>query len=479
MEKYSDIYTRLRELCAESGIIRPGDCVVVAFSGGLDSTVLLDLLRRWESDGGNLRLVACHYNHKLRAEADAEQGHVESECERMSVPCVVGGGDVAGEAERRGVSEHVAGREMRYDFLLAAAADFFSGTRDCNRVVVATAHHRDDQVETVLMRLLAGAGVEGMTGIRRTEIWKGHSSHPIVRPLLDFSREEIEDYCRRRGLKHVEDASNRDVHYPRNRLRHEIIPLLRSGFGDSAVSGVVRTAELSRLTADLLCEEVDKAVIKTATDRRDGEIVLDYSRFSSYLTILRLNILKRAVQMLAGHGLGIAFERYRTADRYFSTGGTGIVELASGVRMTRWREKLYVYSSLESDWKRPLGPDETVEIPGFGQLEARLQTREASVLPPPKGTQYCDYDKIGSGSCLVRPAGRGDRMIPCGMSGRRKVSDILREAGIPPHRRRYPVVVSRDRIAAVPPFRVAEQFKLGDATRRVLALRFIERKNQG
>ncbi len=478
MKEVNDIYFRFREHCAGSGIICQDDQIIVAYSGGPDSTVLFDLLWRWKNDGGRFNLIAGHYNHKLRPEADAEQRHVETECEKKSIRCVVGNGDVAGEARRRGVSLHVAAREMRYDFLVETALEHLSGINDGSRVTIATGHHRDDQAETVLMRLLNGSGIEGIAGIRRLEVWKGHNDAPIIRPLLDFSRDEIEAYCHKYSLNYVIDESNRDLTYPRNRLRHEIIPLLKSRFGDNVVSGIVRSAGLSRLTADFLSEAVNEAAIKTVTDRNDSEIVLDYGCFSSYLVVLRLKILQQAVQMLAKTDTRITFERFRAVDEYLSTGRTGIVEFGNGIRAVLWKGRIYIYSSFESDWKRLLYPDQTVEIPGFGHIEAILKSREDCPLPPPNGAQYCDYSRIGPGPYTVRPAKKGDRIIPYGMTGRRKISDILREAGLPPHRRAYPVIVSGNQITAVPPLRMAEPFKLTAATQQVVVFRIRREKSK-
>jgi len=471
MKKVNDVYIRFREHCAKNGIVRPDDLIIVAYSGGPDSTVLLDLLWRWRNDGGRFKLIAGHYNHKLRPEADAEQRHVEIECEKKSIQCVVGCGDVAGEAKRCGVSLHVAAREMRYDFLVETALKYFSSTSGIGRVTIVTGHHLDDQTETVLMRLLNGSGIEGIAGIRRMEVWKDHGDTPIIRPLLDFNRDEIEAYCNLCNLNYVIDESNQDLTYPRNRLRYEIIPLLKSRFGDNVVSGIVRSAELSRLTVDFLSEAVEEAAIKTVTDRSDSEIVLDYGCFSSYLIMLRLKILQRSVRMLTKTDPRITFERFRAVDEYLSSGRTGIVEFGNGIRAAVWKGRIYIYSSFESDWKRLLYPDQTVEIPGFGHIEAILKLREDCPLPPPNGAQYCDYSKIGPGPYTVRLSRKGDRITPYGMTGRRKVSDILREAEVPPHRRAYPVIVSGNQIAAVPPLRMAEPFKVTAATQQVVVFR--------
>ncbi len=471
-----DLYREFVKSCLENDLIRRDDCVVIALSGGADSTVLLDLLNRWREDEGFIRLAVSHYNHKLRPEADSEEKHVVELCRRMKIPCIVDSGDVRGEARRRGESLHVAATAMRYDFLISSAGRHFPEVGDNCRRLVVTGHHRDDNVETILMRLFNGSGMEGLAGIKRLEIWKKRSELLIVHPLLDFSRSEIETYASHRNLQFVTDKSNFDPAYPRNLIRHEIIPVLRAKFGDKVVERITRSGELLRMSAEFTASAVEEAFAKTIIGSCEDEIILDYDTFSSYLVMLRLNIIRRAAWKLSGRETRISFERYRAADRYLSEGKTGTIELGSDIRVLRWGRKIFIYSSFhEPDWEHKLSPDETVNIPPFGRIEARLQPRERCTIPPPAGSQYCDYEVIGPGPYVVRPVRNGDRIKTYGMTGRRKVSDILREAGIPPHRRRYPVITTGRSIAVVPPFRVAEQFKLTDKTRQVVLFRFIEK----
>lgn len=475
MQRDKDIYQRFRKICRERNLIQPHDHILAALSGGPDSTALVDLFNRWRNEEPRLRLTACHYNHGLRTEADDEQRFVEEFCRNHSVHCLTGRGDVSGEAEMGGIAVHVAAREMRYDFLVDCAASIISESKRKERCVVVTGHHRDDQVETVLMRLFSGAGPEGLGGIRRYQVWKGRTDTPIVRPMLDFNRDEIEAYCRVRRLQYVIDRSNLDRTYPRNRLRHEVIPVIKSHFGEAALDGIIRSGEFSQAISEILDGVVDKAFSETLIETGKDEIVLDYDDFNSYLYMLRLNILQRAVRLLRSANDRIPIERYRTADRYLSTGKSGIIEMGGCIRIQRSGRKVFIYSSLEPDWSQRFSPDESVTIPGFGCIEARLKLPGDCPLPPPGDTLYCDFDKVGPGPYEVRPAENGDRIVPYGASGRRKVSDILREAGLPPHRRRYPVIIAAGQIAAVPPFRVADRFKLTDDTRQVVIFRLFQR----
>ncbi|MDP8240321.1 MAG: tRNA lysidine(34) synthetase TilS [Candidatus Hatepunaea meridiana] len=515
------LYSRFIKNCHQCRTIQAGDDIIVAFSGGPDSTALLHLLHTWRISGGQFDLIASHYNHKIRPEADSEQKHAVEFCLKLGIPCITGAGDVLAEARNRGVSVHVAAREMRYDFLINTAIEKFRSigkrhvagestkyeklircqcaTTDSNtpynavnhvgliagdsnfqensRCLIVTGHHRDDQAETILMRLFNGAGVEGLSGIKRFEIWKGNQDILVSRPLLDFSRMEIETYCQHHQLTYVEDRSNLDTKYPRNRIRYIIIPFLKEQFGESVVKSIVRSGELLRMTTEQINETTKEAVSKTIINKSKDEIVLDYSLFFSYLEVLRLKILQYAACNLSSEHNRFTLERYQTADRYLSSGRSGIVEMGNDIRIYVSGKKIFIYRSVQTEWQKWLSPNNSIEIPGYGLIEAQLLPRNLCSLPPPSDSLFCDYRKIGKGPFIVRPAQKGDRITPYGMTGQRKVRDILREAGIPIHRRCYPIVMAGDQIAVVPPFRIAEPFKLTDKTSQVLVFRFVHSKH--
>lgn len=204
---------RSAALAAQYGMLPPGARVLCAVSGGADSVCLLHLLKKW-AETGAFSLYCAHYDHQLRGELSTSDGaFVENLCGMWKIPFIWGSGDVAGAAKaaRRGIEE--TARAMRYAFLEETAE-----TLGCDRI--ATAHNADDNAETILLHLVRGTGLRGLTGIppRRGK---------IVRPLLAVTRREIEDYLDRNGISHVEDASNQDPSYARNYLRLEIMPRLR------------------------------------------------------------------------------------------------------------------------------------------------------------------------------------------------------------------------------------------------------------
>ena len=204
---------QVKALTTEYDMFPRGGKVLCAVSGGADSMCLLHLA--WSmAEAGGFQVAAAHYHHGMRGEAaDADAAFVEAFCKERDIPFVIERGDVYGQAERLGLGVEETGRRLRYEFLRRTAEEL-----GCNRI--ATAHNADDNLETLLLHLVRGAGLHGLAGIppRRGE---------IVRPLLTTSRSDIEAYLAGHGLTHVEDCTNADESYARNRIRRQVVPVLR------------------------------------------------------------------------------------------------------------------------------------------------------------------------------------------------------------------------------------------------------------
>ena len=199
----------MRNTDVTQGAIPSGSRVLCAVSGGADSMCLLHMLSRRE----DITLVAAHFNHQLRGEeADRDEGFVREVCGQWGIPLTVGRGDVGAFAQREKLSIEEAGRTLRYTFLFRAAEEEGCG-------LIATAHNAEDNAETLLLHLLRGSGLQGLTGI-------SPRLHQLVRPLLTTSRREIEAYLTEYGVPHMEDSTNSNDSYTRNRVRHQLIPLL-------------------------------------------------------------------------------------------------------------------------------------------------------------------------------------------------------------------------------------------------------------
>ncbi len=215
----------------------PSSRLILAISGGLDSLTLLHALVA----SGRKNLIVAHLDHRLRGRAStADATFVKKQATRLGLPLFTGRADTRAYAAARGVSLELAARELRHTFFAAAAR-----AHRCNDIVLA--HHADDQIETILHNFLRGTGPTGLTGMKaETRLQVDHRTLTLHRPLLAIRRSEIDAYVRDQKIPFREDASNRDPAHTRNRLRHELLPLIERTYGPSFAEAALRNADILR-----------------------------------------------------------------------------------------------------------------------------------------------------------------------------------------------------------------------------------------
>lgn len=296
---------RFRAHVRRSGLIRPGDGIVVALSGGVDSVVLLDLLLRLPA-GWELRLSAAHFDHAMRPESADDAAWVAAHCRERGVPLDSARASTSPRSEAEA-------RAARYEFLRQVAR-----TRDARRI--ATAHQADDQAETVLFRIIRGTGLRGLRGIPARR-------GMLVRPLLPFRRVEIEAHARESALHWREDPSNLDLRFARNRIRHDLLPALERGSPDvrRALRHLARAAAQAEAGWDAALGAVEAQVVQ---GHAGGGVELARSVLLSYHPEVRARLLRR---LLRRFGSVPGRRGTRAAVAFISSGASGhAVDLAGG-----------------------------------------------------------------------------------------------------------------------------------------------------
>lgn len=370
-----------------------GGTLLCAVSGGRDSVCLLHYLASIAPQHGFF-VAAAHLNHRMRPEAQRDEDFVRDLCAALRVPFYTEAAPVYERAAQWGLSVEETGRQLRYAFL-SRTADAIGARR------IATAHHAQDQAETVLLNLLRGTGTEGLGGIPPV---RGR----IVRPLLQTDRAEIEDYLTAHGLSHVEDSTNEDTHYARNRLRRELWPQLE-GINPALVRTIGRTAELVRRENDYL-DALAAAYLPPEGTR------IETARLLAAPEVLR----RRAVRLLLGR---------------LPTGKKDVGAVHIDVLLTL----------LESGSGALDLPEGAQAVCRGGEL--RLFVRKA---PPPELTLHegvnhwggYEITLLGGGDhrCTVRPWQSRDRMEAG--RGSRSLKRLFSDAGIPAEERdTLPVVL--------------------------------------
>ena len=386
----------------------PGAPTCVAFSGGLDSTVLLHALASRE-DVRRRGLRALHVHHGLHPGADAWADHCAATCAALGVPLAVARVDVAPD----GRGPEAAARAARH----AAFADALGDGE-----VMALAHHRDDQAETFLLRALRGSGPEGLAGMRP---WRRCGRGRLWRPLLAVPRASLLDYARAQGLRWIEDPSNADTALDRNFLRAAVLPLLRERWSD-ADAALARTATLSGEAAGLLSDADAEALAAVATPDRS---VLSRAALSTLPRERRAGVWRRwiaAVDVPPLPAGGIA----RIEAELLPARADACARYAwHGAEVRAWRDGLHAGSSpaaLPPDWRARWDGKAALQLPSGGHL--RLEPATGFDAP-----------------LTVRARTGGERIVLAGRDHSHALKHVLQDAGVPPWlRAAMPLLVDAD-----------------------------------
>ena len=435
--------------------VGPESTVLAAFSGGADSTALLLSLSEARARGEIRALYAAHFHHGIRGDAaDGDLAFCEALCRRLSVPLTVERGDVPAYAAESGKTLEEAARAQRYAFLRRAAAD-------CGAGCIATAHHREDQAETLLLHLLRGSGLDGLTGMRP-------ESEGVVRPLLNVSRAEIEGYLHARGQAWREDETNACTDAMRNRIRHVLTPAL-CGINPRAVEALCKTAALLQDDASYLdarSREAEQAAI-----RGDG---LDRETLNALPGPLAGRIVKRRVYALQNDVTAADVRRVLALCR--AQTGTRI-ELRSG--MHAWVDASVLHIGrypVQTAFCVPFCDDGETVFPGGCLTAGRA---EAFCRPESGGEAYLDLDVLPAGLC-VRTRRAGDRFHPFGAPGGRLLSDWMTDRKIPgPVRDALPLLCAGNEAYYIAGHTTSEKARVTAHTKNILHIVFREVRNGG
>ncbi|MSN24464.1 MAG: tRNA lysidine(34) synthetase TilS [Geobacter sp.] len=423
----------------EQKLFQPDETLIVALSGGADSTALLDLLARLPEY--HPRLVAVHLNHCLRGD---ESDQDEEFCRKLAADYGIIFESRRVDVKALALSERLnledAGRRARIELLDEVREKYGAAT-------IVTAHHADDQAETVLMRLLRGSGMPGLSGIPY------RNRRGYIRPLLDVSRSQIEEYLAERGLSWREDASNRDTSFLRNRIRHELLPLLEQ-YNPAIRQRLTATAAvLSEENAclDGLAEQVFQSLC-----HHDGvTVVCSIAGLKAHPVAIQRRILRHACRKLTGNLDGFGLEHIDSVLRLLdSPRPNSRVSLPQKVSAIREYDRLLFRFGTE------LIPDDIENtiisfsglypLPWGGSLEVAACSSLHDLDNQPADSVIFDLGKTPF-PWQVRRFRPGDRMVPFGMTGRKKVKDIFIDRKIAlTDRKRIPLLFCGDDLVWIP-----------------------------
>jgi tRNA(Ile)-lysidine synthase len=464
------LQNKIAEFIQEHRLLLPGEKVIVAVSGGADSVCLLHVLLQLK---GRLAigLHVAHLNHKLRgAESDADATYVDRLARKFGVPATIEVEDVATYHREKGGSLEEAARELRYMFLARVA-------REVGASKTAVGHTRNDAIETILLHLLRGTGTAGLRGLTPSSTLRfSKDTEPlnIIRPLLKVSREETIAYCQRHQLYPRSDSSNLSLEFFRNRIRLELLPLLRTynpGIDDS----LLRLATIAGDDVNFVEEQV-AALWNGLAEEQDTTVYLDATKLTHLPPALQRQIFRKAVEKLKGNLKDIEADHIEAMLAFLKKPAGKKLSLPQGLRLFTEYGRLALTTL--PDFPCHLPPLQGVfrlNIPGETVLPGWRVTTTILGSPLDKKDVFAanlDFDKCGT-ELVVRARQPGDRFQPLGMAEVKKLQDFMVDSRIPrAWRDRIPLVCSSGQVLWVVGWRISDRVKVNIDTRHVLHLKF-------
>ena len=480
----TDFVQQIHRFILQHEMIEKGETVLVAVSGGADSLALLYGLHALRPQL-NCQFHVAHLNHCLRSDADADANFVQQHASLLELPCTVRRTEVPRLAKQWKLSVETAGRSARYQF-------YEDLCTEVGAAKVALGHHQDDTAETILMNLIRGCGTTGLKGIAPVRDIK------IIRPLVEFTREQIEAFLTSIGVIPRHDSTNTDKRYLRNRIRHELIPLLESNYNPNIRIGLNRTADVLEAESEYL-DAIAQAAFKGCriadTDKVVGpnSIVLSRTKFREYHVALQRRALRQSISEILGDTNDFYFVHFEAMLNLIERDTpNAVLALPNGLRFRRAYQRLILESTENSDSVSPVETESfiySLTVPGktsITDLEAEIIAEIGDVsshtpltLPDGKFEAIFDHETLKDMftetlPLTVRNRQRGDRFQPYGMQGTKKIKDFMIDAKVPRHERdSIPLLVCGDAVLWLIGYTTSESFKITPSTRQYLHLRYV------
>lgn len=437
-------------------MLHQGDSVLIGLSGGPDSICLSAILDELK-DNFNLSLQALYVNHGLRPEENKkEEAFCREFCGALGIKFYIEYADVREYAEAKRLNLQEAARELRYGLFEKVSLRENAGK-------IAMAHNADDQAETVIMRLIRGSGRKGLSGMPPVR-------GKIIRPFIDIQRAEIEGYLKARGISFVTDSSNLKTDYLRNRLRMDILPLLKAE-NPSFTESICRAAEILRDEDQYLQTAATKAMMRLITRKSDKSIELFLIPLMNINKAILRRVLRRALSEIgAGTGIGLVHID-GIIDLVHNCKSGDSINLPKGIRAIKNYSTLVLTKDIQTGIKT-----KHIEIPGktiCGETGLMLTARlsDSPEKNDGKTAALFDYERLAL-PLQVRSRRDGDYFYPAGFGKRKKLQDFLVDLKVPREMRdSVPVVVSGEDIIWVAGYRMDGRFAAGEGTRKFLILR--------
>lgn len=464
------MYKKVMSYIKDNNLIKSGDKVLVALSGGPDSVCLLNILYNLKAEL-NIEVGAAHLNHLLRdKDAFEDEEYVKTLCKSLDIPCFVKRVDINKYSKDKKMSSEMAGREARYNF-------FDDIVKDEGYTKIATAHNANDQAETILFRLMRGSGIEGLCGIKVRR-------DKIIRPILCLSRKEVEEYIEINNLKPRIDKTNFEKIYNRNKIRLDMIPYIKENFNEDIIQTLNRMSVLLQKDNEFIensarsfyekhcIEQSDYFIIKKEIfDNKEAVVtrVIRYALTNFSKTHYDFE-MKHIYEIcnLAKNNSGKAID---LPNKIYAENIYGDIYIKERININNIDVKQeIVVNKNEINGKKIFFNNENIEF-SLLKNDSNLDLNQNNLI------KYFDFDKIND-SISLRKRKNGDKIIPLGMKGSKKIKDLFIDMKVPKEERDcIPLLCFDENISWIVGIRVSEEYKITNKTKNILRV-IVERKEK-
>ena len=459
------------------------DRVLIGVSGGPDSVTLLNVLLSLKKRY-NLSFFIAHLDHMLRGEeSDEDANFVKNLAKELGLPCEVKSCNLIEIAQKEHLTLEEAARKFRYKFYLETTKKFKANK-------IALGHNADDQVETILMRFLRGTGLEGLMGIPPVR-------GKIIRPLIECSREEIEEYCKENKIEYRVDSSNKEVVYFRNKIRLELLPLLSQGYNKNIKDITLRLRNIISEVSAYLKQETELLFKEVARRENPETVIIDLKKFTSLPLVLKRRIIRKSIEVVKGNLYSISFrhnnEILKLTEHQL---GEKEIYLPDNLMAKKIYGKIIIYKkrvSKDQTERIPIPWEYDILIPGKTEIKslglkveikkldfANIKSSLYFTRKKSKGEflEFIDYNEVKP-PIKLRNRRSGDKFYPLKMKGLKKVKDFFIDNKIPKsHRDLIPILVdNKDQIIWIIGMRLDDRVKINSDTKKVLCIKIKIKNN--
>lgn len=461
----------VRKTIKKHNMLKTGERVVVAVSGGPDSIALLKVLEVLSHEYG-LTLIAAHLNHGLREEADREEQFVHKLCNEMEIKFESKKVDINYLRKKSGKCIEDISRDIRYQFL-----DEVAKRHDAQKIAVG--HHLNDQIETVFMNFIRGSGPDGLKGMAPVR------DSMYIRPLLGVKRKQILSFLESHKILFMTDASNMENIYLRNRIRHLLIPHIKAQYNPNLDISLANMAEIMRMENDYLEKDTDTAISKVMFGSIEDEIRINIPELMQYHEAIQRRIVKEILQKLTPDQKGIEYDHIKAVvELAYRNHPNAHLNLPFGIVARREYDFLIVAQEGKSlkntAYEQFNSLYYTITIPGIVNIVEIGRTMKFDFVDSVVWSDtnmpnivYMDYDTI-IGPLIIRTIKPGDRIKPFGMKGTKKIKSYFIDEKIPMRRRKMiPLLSDEESVLWIVGMRMSEHVRITKKTINILRVEIV------